>query len=46
MILLDSSFIVAYVNEADGNHPRAVRGVEAIEKSMYGISCNSRLYLR
>ena len=36
MILLDSSFIVAYSNEADGNHEKAFLEMENIEKGDYG----------
>jgi len=32
MILLDSSFIVAYLNEADENHFKAVQEVEIVEE--------------
>jgi len=36
MIPLDSSFIVAHLNEADSNHCRAVQEVEVIEEGRYG----------
>jgi len=36
MILLDSSLIVAYSNEADENHKKALRIVKDLEKGKYG----------
>ena len=36
MILLDSSLIVAYSNEADQNHAKAVQIVREISKGKYG----------
>lgn len=36
MILLDSSFIVAYLNEADENHTKALQIAEDIDKGKYG----------
>lgn len=36
MILLDSSFIVAYSNEADENHERAFQIARDVDKGKYG----------
>lgn len=36
MILLDSSFIVAYLNEADENHSKAIRVADDLDKGKYG----------
>ncbi|MEM2913691.1 MAG: PIN domain-containing protein [Candidatus Bathyarchaeia archaeon] len=36
MILLDSSLIVAYSNEADENHAKALQIVEDLERGKYG----------
>jgi predicted nucleic acid-binding protein len=36
MILLDSSLIVAYSNEADENHTKALRVMEDIDRGRYG----------
>ena len=36
MILLDSSLIVAYSNEADENHEKALKIVREMEKGRYG----------
>ena len=36
MILLDSSFIVAYLNEVDENHTKALQIAEDIDKGKYG----------
>lgn len=36
MILLDSSFIIAYLNEADVNHAKALRMVKDIDDGKYG----------
>ena len=38
MIFLDSSLIVAYLNEADENHPKALKVVEDISNDKYGNS--------
>lgn len=38
MILLDSSLIVAYSNEADENHVEAVQVVEGVDRGRYGAS--------
>ena len=36
MILLDSSLIVAYSNEADENHEKALKIVKDLERGKYG----------
>jgi len=36
MILLDSSLIVAYLNEADVNHVKALKVIEDVDKDRYG----------
>jgi predicted nucleic acid-binding protein len=36
MILLDSSFIIAYLNEADVNHAKALRMAKDIDDGKYG----------
>ena len=36
MIILDSSFIVAYYNTADNNHNKAVRIMDALETNEHG----------
>ncbi|MEM2902240.1 MAG: PIN domain-containing protein [Candidatus Bathyarchaeia archaeon] len=36
MILLDSSLIIAYSNEADQNHVKALKIVEDVDKGEYG----------
>lgn len=36
MILLDSSFLVAYANKVDANHEKAYREMENIERGVYG----------
>jgi len=36
LILLDSSLIVAYSNEADENHDKALKVVEDIDRGRYG----------
>jgi len=36
MILLDSSFIIAYFNEADVNHAKALRMAKDIDDGKYG----------
>jgi predicted nucleic acid-binding protein len=38
MILLDTSFIVSYLNEADQNHGKALAIAEAIDRGDYGAS--------
>lgn len=38
MIFLDSSLIVAYLNEADENHAKALQIVKDIDRSKYGTS--------
>lgn len=37
MILLDSSLIIAYSNEVDDNHPRAVKIMEKIDADEFGM---------
>ncbi|MEM2890757.1 MAG: PIN domain-containing protein [Candidatus Hadarchaeum sp.] len=36
MILLDSSFIIAYLNEADENHAEAIRMAKDVDGGKYG----------
>ena len=36
MILLDASFIIAYFNEADVNHAKALRMAKDIDDGKYG----------
>ncbi|MEM3506206.1 MAG: PIN domain-containing protein [Candidatus Bathyarchaeia archaeon] len=37
MILLDSSFIIAYSNERDENHSKAIKIAKDIDKEIYGL---------
>ena len=46
MIILDSSLIVAYSNEADENHEKPLEIVKDLEKGKIWNPSNNRLHIR